>query len=126
MLRSAGVAVRFVDQTDSRARLAALAGAATTPWVAVWGSEHGRGRDYLLDLMVAAESSRADVIGSAVDGAWRYVDDLSVAGSVVRRELLAGGPPGEFDELSGSPSFRPWARRGVKLFGIPTTGAGGV
>lgn len=125
-LRSAGVAVRFVDQTDSWARLAALAGAATTPWVAVWGSEHGRGRDYLLDLMVAAESSRADVIGSAVDGAWRYVDDLSVAGSVVRRELLAGGPPGEFDELSGSPSFRPWARRGVKLFGIPTTGAGGV
>ena len=124
-LRSAGVALRFVDQTDARAPLAALAGAATTPWVAVWGSEHGRGGDSLLDLMMAAESSGADVIGSAGDGAWRYVDDLPVAGSVVRRELLASGPPGDFDELSGSPRFRPWARRGVKLFGIPTTGAGG-
>nr|WP_246421876.1 hypothetical protein [Nocardiopsis mwathae] len=71
-LRSAGIPLRTARVAGSNGgareprptEWAALAGAATAPWVALWRAP--RGSAFLADLLCAAECSGADAVGPAV------------------------------------------------------------
>lgn len=118
-LAAAGIGLHIVAQPPGGAGTwTAAAAQASAPWIAPWSADHPREPHHLLDLMLAAESSRADAVGYAPGDGSRYVDDLAVDQAVVRRELVADWPPTALP-ISADGRLAPAARRGARLFGIP-------
>ncbi len=118
-LAAAGIGLQVVARPAGGAGpWTAAAAHASAPWMAPWSADRPREPHHLLDLMLAAESSRADAVGYAPGDGSRYVDDLAVDEAVIRRELVDGSSPTTL-LISGAGRLAPAARRGARLFGIP-------
>lgn len=85
------------------------------PWIRGWtSSDHGP--DDLLDLVLAAEASRADAVGYTDGPSLAFVGDLPLDASLIRRDVLApeNTPPGAL----AAGRLEPWARRGARICGV--------
>jgi len=117
-LEAAGVALCRTDRALEDPSWAELAAAATTAWIAPWlGTDQEP--SHLLDLVLAGECSHADIAGFAETDTWQFCGDLEFGLCVMRRQWL-------LDELPVLPAggsgagLQAAARRGARLFGIPT------
>lgn len=117
-LRARGLAVRSAPDpghsaSDRAPRAwAALAAAATAPWVALWDAP--RGESFLTDLVCAAECSGADAVGPRSGGGHgaeaperEYVFVGEVHPLLARRDLVGRG----LDP-------RVWSRHGARLLAL--------
>jgi hypothetical protein len=118
-LAAAGIRLQVVAQPPGEAGTwVAAAARASVPWIAPWNADRPRDPHHLQDLMLAAESSRADAVGYAPGDVSRYVDDLAVEQAVIRRELVDDSKPTAPLVAAGG-RLAPAAERGARLFGIP-------
>jgi len=124
---SARIPVRVVSGESSRPAWPTHAAESTRPWVVAWRSGREHGPNDLLDLVAARECSGADVVGYRTDPGFRFVGDLGLEGTLIRRELLAADLMLDQGGQAADIRLEPWARRGSRLLGIaPTqTPAGG-
>ncbi len=108
-LEAAGIRVRL---TESVAGSGALAGQASSPWVAPLAPDEPLPQEYLLDLACARECAQADAVGfspGSAAGAGEFeVAQRLAAPALARRELF----------LPGSPAPQAWGARGLRLFAI--------
>jgi hypothetical protein len=111
-----GVATTIVASDRPFSAMAALA---DSRWVTIWdGAGTIPPRQLLKDLLAAAESMRAEVVGTADDpsaGYGRYVGSLPSVRSLIRRD--------QFAHLGSGNDVRVLAERGARLFGVNYTGA---
>ena len=111
-LAAAGIGLHIVAPSRGGTETWSDAAAhASAPWIAPWSAGRPREPHHLLDLMLAAESSRADAVGYTPGDVSRYVDDLALEQAVVRRETAL--------LISADGRLAAAARRGARLFGIP-------
>jgi hypothetical protein len=115
-LSAFGMAIRVTTEAADDHDWRALAAAASQPWVMAWPHGWIDRHDALLDLAVAAESSRAGAVGYVPGSSAHFVSDLPLRGTLVRRELLSECPSWEWADHS-EPWLAPWFRRGIRLFG---------
>ena len=125
LLAKLGVATTVASAAAGEDAWPALAAATSAAWVIVW-PDGPLEPDALLDLALAAESSRAGAVGFVDDSSGRFVADLPFVGSLIRRELLAeGGRATPVNELDGpAGSLASLARNGTLLFGTSGFAAG--
>ena len=94
-LEAAGIRFRTLEHNGADLRWSGIASVAEAEWVTIWPTDRPVGSCYLLDLVVGAELSRADVVGYG-DPPLNYVDRLELQHAVVRRafawSVLAGQP----------------------------------
>lgn len=106
-----GVSVRaFVAGAGGPAQLRRLAAAASSPWILSWHLVDAVGPHVVQDLVVAAQMGRPDAVGATTGDDLVFVDDLPLAGSLLRRDLIVELPPAD--------SLRSWHRRGHRLLGV--------
>jgi len=99
----------------STAAWPALVAATSATWVVAWPAGAIEPND-LLDLALAAESSRAEAVGFVDGSTSRFVADLPIAGSLIRRELVVD--PERWAPVAGpGTGLSSLARRGERLFG---------
>ncbi len=118
-----GITVRSVDGTTDETGWPGLAAAARVPWVVAWPEGGLADPNALLDVAAAAELSRADAVGHGPGSSAQFVPDLPFRGSLVRRELLTGsaGSSTPEDRAPTDERLAGWARRGSRLFEIPSS-----
>jgi hypothetical protein len=119
-LADLGIAIRTIDGAGSGTGWPALSAATEEPWVMAWPEGGLADPNALLDLAVAAESSRADAVGYGPGSSSQFVPDLPLRGSLVRRELLAGSTTSS-GRVAGDERLDAWARRGSRLFATPAS-----
>ena len=118
-IAAAGIRVRVADlsadQEGPAHPWAWAVAEANQPWIRAWTSgDHGP--DDLLDLVLAAEASRADAVGYVSGPSLAFVGDLPLEASLIRRDVLApeNTPPGAL----AAGRLEPWVRRGVRICGV--------
>lgn len=115
--RALGVEVAVVHSYRS---WQAIAEATDSAWALLWpGTGAATPRGLTHDLLAAAESIRADVVGAGADlpteTYGRFVETLPLEASLIRREHLP--------RLGSSTDLRALAERGLRLFAVNDAGS---
>ena len=94
-LEAAGIRFRALEHHGGDLRWSGIASVAEAEWLTIWPTDRPVGSCYLLDLVVGAELSKADVVGYG-NPPLSYADRLELQNAVVRRtfawSVLAGQP----------------------------------
>lgn len=115
-LADAGINVEATTGAGDGWPWSRIAAVESGPWIAPWDRTATHGPHYLLDLALAAEASRADVVGYVAQGPARFVPDLMLTGSMMRQEVLEA--LGSQVERHGRGDLAAAGRKGLRLFGI--------
>jgi hypothetical protein len=89
-----------------------------SPWVTLWSAQGAYSETHLLDLAVAAEFSRADGVGYREPNWPRFVDDLPLESSLLRRDAVALLRDGDGQPVAGA-SLAHIGSKGARLLAVP-------